>query len=114
MRFHHCVAIRKRLAAVSPLVVTAVLLASSAGAWAGGDSSPGPIVSAQAQAATIGRAFGDTPASSPWHRADIKVYSFCGACTDDSGCGSGNKCCTGDCTNGQMKCYAVATCADAK
>ncbi|MDP8255878.1 MAG: hypothetical protein P9M14_09020 [Candidatus Alcyoniella australis] len=37
-------------------------------------------------------------------------YSFCGACTTDSDCGVGFKCCPGDCPEGQMKCYQVDTC----
>ena len=42
--------------------------------------------------------------------AQFAQYSFCGACTKHEDCGTGNQCCTGDCSGGQKKCYQVATC----
>jgi hypothetical protein len=46
----------------------------------------------------------------PQRSSFLAAYSFCGACTSHSDCGSGNRCCTGDCSNNKKKCYQVSQC----
>lgn len=113
MVLHRIAMIRSSSRAALLLVVAATMAATITAAWAGSGTAAPPIVAAQLQAPDIRHMLDSLqPPRSLWHKAD--TYSFCGACTDDSACGSGNKCCTGDCSGNKKKCYAVATCADAK
>jgi hypothetical protein len=45
-------------------------------------------------------------------RADANVASgsFCGACTKNSDCGVGFRCCRSNCPKGKYKCLQVSTC----
>jgi hypothetical protein len=46
----------------------------------------------------------------PQSSSILAAYSFCGACTSHSDCGTGNRCCTGNCSNNKKKCYKVSQC----
>ncbi|MDE2165316.1 MAG: hypothetical protein KGJ66_03125 [Alphaproteobacteria bacterium] len=111
MDLHRIAIIRAPWRAALPFIVAATMAVNVTAAWAGSDSPP--LVTAQLQALDIQHMLNSLkPPRSLWHKT--AGYSFCGACTSDSDCGTNNKCCTGDCTGNKKKCYAVATCADAK
>lgn len=90
------------------LALLALLLGAPPAPLAAQTASPQIALNAYRapQSDTLQRWFGRAPANA----SRIAAYSYCGACTGDSDCGSGNKCCTGNCSGGKKKCYAVVTC----